>query len=261
MDQTGRHAEDVRAFWNKRAGLGQWAGTRDVIVKEIEMRAIAGYVQDGMDILEIGCGNGITAIEIARRFEVDVLGIDNAEEMVDAAKKLMTGQELRGRLAFEVGDIQEVSVIGRRFDMIYTERVIINLPDWQTQRQAITNICGLLEEGGLFVMCENSQNGLDRINSLRREIGLESITTPWHNRYLLDTELSQLDIPGIRLERVNFYSSTYYFLSRIINAWIASNEGKEPDYEAPINQLALRLPAVVGDFGQGRIWLWRRRMS
>jgi len=110
-------------------------------------------------------------------------------------------------------------------------------------------------------MCENSQNGLDRINSLRREIGLESITTPWHNRYLLDTELSQLDIPGVRLERVNFYSSTYYFLSRIINAWIASNEGKEPDYEAPINQLALRLPAVVGDFGQGRIWLWRRRMS
>ena len=55
--------QDVCAFWNGRAELGQLAGTRDVIAKQIEVDAISTYVRDGMRILEVGCGNGITAIE------------------------------------------------------------------------------------------------------------------------------------------------------------------------------------------------------
>jgi hypothetical protein len=106
-------------------------------------------------------------------------------------------------------------------------------------------------------MCENSQDGLDQINSLRQRVGLSGITPPWHNRYLRDAELEQASFPGTKLEGVNTYSSTYYFLSRIVNAWLAAQGGREPDYDDPINQLALRLPSI-GSLGQGRIWLWRK---
>ncbi|MCI0577814.1 MAG: class I SAM-dependent methyltransferase [Chloroflexi bacterium] len=257
MNDSEHQIEDIRAYWNSRAGLAQWAGTRDIIAKQLEIEAISRYVRNGMHILEVGCGNGITVIEIAKRYDVNILGIDYAEEMIVAAQELIVGQELRGQVTFQVGDVRKLSSLGANFDLIYTERVLINLPDWEAQKQAITDICSLLYKGGVYVMCENSQDGLESINELREKINLPTITPPWHNRYFRDSELAQLVVSGVQLEGINFYSSTYYFLSRVVNAWLANYEGEEPEYEAPVNQLALQLPAV-GQLGQGRIWLWRK---
>jgi ubiquinone/menaquinone biosynthesis C-methylase UbiE len=248
---------DIRAFWDSRAGLGEWAGTRDVIAKQLEIEAIASFVRDGMKVLEIGCGNGITAIELAKRYRVEIEAIDFAAGMIAAANDLLAGQELRGRVGFRVGDVRDgLGRLSAGYDLIYTERVLINLPDWPAQRQAIREITALLAEGGLYVMCENSQDGLDRINALRRRVDLPEITPPWHNRYLRDAEIEQMDLPGVVLEGVHHFSSTYYLLSRVVNAWLAAQAGEEPDYEAPVNRLALQLPAI-GELGQGRIWLWR----
>jgi ubiquinone/menaquinone biosynthesis C-methylase UbiE len=247
---------DVRAFWNSRAGLGQWAGTRDVTAKQLEMEAIASYARNGMRILDLGCGNGITAIELARRYQVEVWGIDFAEEMVAAALELAKDDELKGSVRFQTGNVLNLDSPDK-FDLIYTERVLINLPDWPAQLQAMKNIVALLSDGGLYVMCENSQDGLDKVNELREKVGLTAVIPPWHNRYLRDSELKHVNLDNARLEDIIYYSSTYYFLSRVVNAWLASREGGEPDYDAPINQLALLLPSM-GELGQGRIWLWRK---
>jgi ubiquinone/menaquinone biosynthesis C-methylase UbiE len=260
MTGEGKTPQNVLDFWNSRAGLGQWAGTRDLPLKQLEMETLAQYVRDGMRILEVGCGNGITAIELAKRYEVDIIGIDYAEEMISAASDMLAGQNLKGRVSFRTGDVRNMSEWSKRFDLIYTERVLINLEDWPQQRAAIASITDLLADGGLYVMCEHSQDGLDEINALRERVGLARITPPWHNRYLRDEELGGVELPGVKLEGVNFFSSTYYFLSRVVNAWLAAQEGEEPSYDAPVNKLALQLPAV-GTLGQGRIWLWRKAHS
>lgn len=257
MSEAAELTRDVRDFWNSRAGLGQWAGTKDVIAKQLEIEAISALVADRMRVLEVGCGNGITAIEMARRYKVQIIGIDYAKEMISAAKKMLSGQHLKGSVSFEVADVQSLSAFPEKFDLIYTERVLINLPDWPAQKQAIIDIGDLLVDGGLYVMCENSQDGLDKINALRQQVGLEEISPPWHNRYLRDAEIQQTAFPQLKLESVDSYSSTYYFLSRVVNAWLSLQEEHEPDYEAPINKLALQLPSI-GDLGQGRLWLWRK---
>jgi len=258
MSHSQEASEDIRAFWNNRAGLGQCAGTRDVIAKQLEIEAIAAYVRDGMRILDAGCGTGETAIELARRYCVEVIGIDFAEKMVASARGMAAGQHLRGCVTFQVGDVRNLAHFSEKFDLAYTERVLINLPDWETQRQAIVSIANSLVPGGLYVMCENSQDGLEKTNFFREQLGLSRITAPWHNRYLRDAELRQTTFPGLELEGVVYHSSTYYFLSRVVNAWLAAQEEKEPDYCARINQLALHLPPI-GDLGQGRTWLWRKK--
>lgn len=258
MSSSEASREDVLAFWNSRAGLGQWAGTRDVPAKQLEMAAIAGHVREGMRILEVGCGNGITAIELARRMAVSIIGIDYAEEMIVAAQSLLAGQQLKGSVEFRTGDVTKLPDFQRAFDLIYTERVLINLPDWPAQRAAIEGIMQMVAPGGVYVMCENSQDGLEKINELRARVELPRIDAPWHNRYFRDAELATLSIPGVTLESVEYYSSTYYLLSRVINASLAARAGIEPDYDSPINKLALQLPPI-GDLGQGRIWLWRKQ--
>lgn len=249
----------VKDYWDSRASLGELAGTRDIIAKQLEIEAIAKYVTDGLHILDVGCGNGITALELAQRYEVDITGIDFAEDMIIAAisSALVKDKMLKGTVRFTTGDIRNLQFLDDKFDLIYTERTLVNLPDWKTQKQAIKYITDLLTEGGLYVMCENSQDGLDMINALRERVGLPIIKPPWHNRYLLDSEIGQLTIPGVTLRGIDCYSSTYYFLSRIVNAWLADREGKEPVYDALVNQLALQLPPI-GELGQGRIWVWRK---
>lgn len=249
--------KDILKYWNKRAGLGKWAGTRDIIAKQLEMEVILSFIKNGMNILDIGCGNGITALEIAKRFNAYIKGIDNAEEMIAKAKYLLKNSQIKGKVEFVVADVRSLPDVNEKFDVIYTERTIINLTRWSDQKKAIINIFGMLKKGGLYLMCENSQDGLDRVNMLRKNIKLSVIDPPWHNRYLRDKEINKISVSRIKLEKVVYYSSTYYFLSRVVNAWLAQQKGKEPDYESSINKLALRLPSI-GEIGQGRIWLWRK---
>lgn len=246
----------VQAYWNSRAGLGLAAGSQDVLGKQMDMAAIAKYVTDGMTLLDVGCGNGVTAIELARRSSVEVTGLDYADQMIKTAVAAVARQQLRGSVRFVVGDVMHLD-IGETYDLVYSERMLINLPDWEAQKSAIVAILRLVKPGGAYVMCENSVEGLESINALRRQIGLPAISPPWHNRYLLDAEMANLNLSDATLETIEYYSSTFYLLSRVVNAWLAAREGKEPEYEAPLNQLGIMLPSI-GQLGQSRIWVWRK---
>ena len=109
MAKEAESTRDVLDFWNSRATLGQLAGTRDLIAKQLEIAALLELVQDGMRVLEVGCGNGITAIEVSRRHAVHLLAIDFAEEMIAAGVRAYVtcldprkvGRELAGR-AFDL---------------------------------------------------------------------------------------------------------------------------------------------------------------
>jgi ubiquinone/menaquinone biosynthesis C-methylase UbiE len=250
-------SRNIHAYWEDRASLGQSAGTNDLIAKQLEIEAITKHIRDGMRVMDAGCGNGITAVEVAGRFDVDVKGCDFSEEMIRQAREKASGCKLKGSVSFQVADIGNIPRTLGDFNLIYTERSLINLSGWADQKQAIQDISSFLVDGGLYVMCENSQDGLDRINALREDLGLSRIEPPWHNRYMVDAEIEQCAIPGVKLEGVQHFSSTYYLLSRVVNAWLAEQEGSAPDYNAPVNQLALKLPPF-GDLAQTRIWLWRK---
>jgi ubiquinone/menaquinone biosynthesis C-methylase UbiE len=253
-----KRSERIRAFWNSRADHGVRAGTRDTIAKQLEIQAIEKYVVDGMSVLDAGCGNGITAVELARRHEVDIVGVDFAPALIAAAKSFAEGEALKGKVSFLVADTRDLPLRSEQFDLVYTERTLINLSDWPTQKSTIDGLGNVIAPGGRYLMCENSQDGLDNLNVLRQQLGLPVIKRPWHNRYLRDVEVNSTLFETLHLEQVECFSSTYYFLSRVVNAWLAAQKGEEPDYEAPINTLALKLPPI-GDLAQVRLWVWRKR--
>ena len=245
----------IKEFWNSRANLGLKAGTQDLILKELEYQAISNYVSDGMTILDAGCGNGLTAIRLAKQYKVNIIGIDFSSKMIEAAKELAKGQKIK----FIVGDITEnIPEFKGKFDLVYTERAIVNLEDWATQNLVIELLATYLKPSGLYLMCECSQNALNRINDVRVEIDLPEIIRPWHNRYLYDEEIPF--VGGFTLIGVEDFSSTYYFLSRVVNAYLARLENREPDYNSAVNQLALKLPPLISGFGQVKLWIWRRNI-
>lgn len=249
--------DKVLEHWNQRARLAERAGSDDVIAKNLEINAISEYVKNGMKIAEFGCGNGMTAFEILNRYNVELACFDFSPEMIHSANKLAKQLKLKQKVSFEVADIRAEPKIQKKFDLIYSERMIINLPDWETQARAISYLTNLLEVGGKYLMCENSINGLENINKFRKSAGLDPISAPWHNLYLSDELVASLELKGARLVEVNEFSSSYYFLSRVVNAWLAKKEGKSPSYDAPVNQLAFEIPPF-GDCSQGKLWVFEK---
>ena len=249
--------DERQIFWDSRAGMGFSAGTNDIILKQMEMKAISSRIRDGMSILDFGCGNGITAVELAKQFNVSIIGIDFSNDMIDEAEKYAKAETVSGRTRFLVGDNNTISFVPEKFDCIYTERAIINLKSWSEQTKAIRELGEHLKPSGVYLMCECSQDGFQSINELRDILDLEPINMPWHNRYLRDSEIESLSIAGLSLESIDPFTSSYYFLSRVINAALAKMENRIPQYDAPINTLALKLPSI-GTTAQVKIWVWRK---
>lgn len=260
MDDNVATSARVLAFWNERAALGAAAGTNDLTAKQLEMEALKAFIKPEQSILDAGCGNGTTALYIAGQHPVKVHGMDFSPEMVAAANAELEKRHLTdSQVSFSVGNVKEAAALPERYDIVLTERVLINLSSWEEQREAIRGLIGLLKPGGKYLMCENLRDGLENLNVLRERVGLPTIQSPWHNRYLQRDELATIDFAD-KVEEVDF-SSPYYFMSRVVNAWLAREEGREPSYDAPVNRLGLLLndvPALRGlDVGQTRLWVWQ----
>lgn len=252
---------EVAALWDDQARAG--TVTRDPILKEIEMKHVALHVRDGMRVLDAGCGDGSTLLYLRERFSgCEFVGFDHSAEMVRAAHRRFAD---RGYLAPTIlqGDVTNPPdaikstyprQVGDWFDLVYTERVLINLPDWKTQQAALDALWSLKAPTGTLLCVESCQDGLDRLNGLRRRVGLEPITPPWHNRYVRADEMKRA---LIFTPEVSDFTSSYYVLSRVVNAKLAQDEGREPAYDAPVNQLALSLPPLCEGYGQTWSWKWR----
>lgn len=234
--------DEVNRHWNERASLGEKAGTDDLIAKRLEQRALLDALPPSRElrILEIGCGRGETAQMVAA-IHPNLTAIDNAEEM------LLAAMDDAPDIDFRLGDLFDIE---GEWDIIYTQRCLINIAD---QERAFQTIADHLAPGGWYLSVECSQDGLDAINASRQRVELPEILPPyvWH-RYLLDSELAQVEC--LNLLECREFSSTYYFLSRVVNA--ALSEGK-PSYDAPVNRLALDLPSH-GPWAQTRLWIWEK---
>jgi len=79
-------------------------------------RSIAGCSPiEGRSVLDIGCGPGHYAVELARRGAGEVLGIDFAEGMIKLAEGRARATGVEDRCRFVLGDILEAD-IDRKYD-------------------------------------------------------------------------------------------------------------------------------------------------
>jgi len=246
-----------KLFWDDQASKGKKSGSQDLLLNQLEQKIIISKVRDcnPKSILEIGCGDGNTALMIKKELpKIKIEAFDFSDKMIDEAKKNASINSID--IDFFVHDMNKLNNINKKYDMIISKRALINLDSYNQQIVILNDIYHLLKSNGKYLMCESSKKGLQEINNLRLVFDLERIEEPWHNTYIDEEKLDTEDIKLTLFKKVNF-SSTYYFLSRVVNAHISKLDKLEPDYNSEINRMALKTPSF-GNLSQSLLWIWNK---
>jgi len=235
-------AERIRSFWDERAqkfGAHQRATLGETYLRHVEIKSMLSELKTRRPAraLDVGCGNGYsTKCYAAALPNTQFTGIDFSREML-----LFAEEDRPSNAAFAFADVTDAATLpDGPFEMIFTQRCIQNLPDYDTQRGAIDNLVARLAPGGTLILNECSKDGVAQLNGLRQRLGLKPIEgiEPWHNCFMRDDWLAR-DY-GVRVRHI---SSTYMFAAKIIHKRLA--------------KAAKHLPSV-GRFGYDRFYLIHR---
>lgn len=232
----------MKDFWQNQAKEYKFdlkAVNFDPLEEDLEFFFLDKLVKEGKEVLDLGCGNGRTLLELAKRKKTSKFyGVDFTEEMVSVA------QEEKKKLGvtnvnFYVGDaaLEPIkTMFNWKFDIVLTKRLLINLKG-EDKLKAVENIHGLLKEKGTYIMVECFIEPLQRINRIRKALNLEEIKVKFFNEYLDSSFFNKIKNLFKIKKKIDF-ESLYYFISRIYNASLSCGN---PDYYASINRLSIEL--------------------
>jgi ubiquinone/menaquinone biosynthesis C-methylase UbiE len=288
MEFPGRHSrsrlenklmnlEEIRAHWadwSRSWGTDLRATTRGATAKQLEIDALSRRFARtlGTDpkgsVLEVGCGNGINCVSLAARFSgLRLHGIDIVEGMIESAGKNAVDRKVSDRVTFSVGDALEpakAAGVSGNYDLVFTDRCIINLNTTALQVQAIGAMARLVRPGGHLVMIENSAETHARQNDLRQMLGLERRKVAEFNLFFDDAAI-RAALPGLGLELVDVedFGSLHDLVLYVL---LPTTNGGEIDYTNPLVAKAAELnakmsaafPGSLGAFGQNRMYVCRR---
>ncbi|MDI6906008.1 MAG: methyltransferase domain-containing protein [Thermoanaerobacterales bacterium] len=83
----------------------------------------------GRTVLDVACGNGATALYLARAFGCRVIGVDLGAENIARARRKAAAEGLDGRVEFVRGDAEKLPVPGGSCDAVISECAFCTFPD------------------------------------------------------------------------------------------------------------------------------------
>ncbi len=234
---------EVKDFWEKEAlkiAEQKQGAHSDPFLVELEDWFVISALEKFKphNLLDVGCGNGQRTIKFSKDVSGTTIGIDYTENMIRFAKKYETST-----LQFKVANVLEKPPFNEKFDCVASCRCLINLENMENVLSALQYFYEILNPEGILIMCEVSAQGHDRLNKLRKSVGLKPIETVWHN-INLDEEVvfKYLENKFLILEKTHF--GLYYAITRVLHPALIMPE--EPSPTAKINEIAMKMQKHVG---------------
>lgn len=211
---------EIRDYWTRQAKNNitrPEASWFDVPMMQLELAEMAKFVDDGDNVLDVGCANGYKTIELANKKNICIHGIDYVPDMIEAAKN-QPKENTRSYVTFDVGNILDMHLLPTMYDKVVVYRVIINLHDWEQQIQGIQECAARLRPGGLLLMSEATVQGFVALNQVRKFFGVSVLEYPKYNNYLDVEKLITYPFKDLKFKKCVEFSSTYYFGTRVLRS-------------------------------------------
>src|SRR6266568_1822885 len=258
--------EEIKDFWIRQAaeyGQSPSVSWSDYRVIEMEISELVRRLDDGDKVLDVGCANGFSTIQLASQKAIEIRGLDYLPEMIEQARASMRSlpSSMPGKIDFDVGNIMAIPEPSGVYDKVVVIRVVINLGEWSNQLTALRECARVLKPGGVLLLSEATIQGWSKMNDLRREWGLPDIPMPGFNSYL--DEQKVIDFMAAELELVELanFASTYFVGTRLLKPLLTRALGGNMDPANPNaewNRWFSTLPAW-GDYGTQKLFVFRKR--
>lgn len=136
---------DQEDFFNEFSRIRQNPNNHNDL---IEQPAIKELLPDlnGLDILDLGCGNGLYSKELMDRKANSVLGVDISNKMITEARKLENEN-----LTFKELAMEEISKIPKQFDLVISSLAFHYVEDFN---KLLKDISCLLKSQGYLIFSQ-----------------------------------------------------------------------------------------------------------
>ncbi|KAL8904968.1 MAG: hypothetical protein Q9207_002921 [Kuettlingeria erythrocarpa] len=127
-------------------------------------------LRDGMKVLDVGCGVGGPAREIAKFSGANIVGFNNNDYQIERAERYALKEGMSSQLSFTKGDFMQMSFPPNVFDAVYAIEATVHAPSLEG---VYSEIFRVLKPGGVFGVYEwLMTEKYDNENSRHREIRL-----------------------------------------------------------------------------------------
>jgi ubiquinone/menaquinone biosynthesis C-methylase UbiE len=89
------------------------------------------HIEEAKSVLDIGCGIGITASYLVKKYDCEVVALDISEIMVNSAKETARTENTEKRVEFIIADAQHLPLRSNLFDSVISESVNSFIKDKQ----------------------------------------------------------------------------------------------------------------------------------
>ncbi len=138
---------------------GSYADAYDALYETKDYTAECNFIEAGVRdfgsgthrrLLDLGCGTGGHALELANR-GYDVTGVDRSTAMLEIAQRKLGQRSGRGAVSFVAGDIETVSA-GSEFDVAVMMFAVMGyIAETDKLVRALRNVRRHLRRGGTFI--------------------------------------------------------------------------------------------------------------
>lgn len=139
-------AQQTARFWDKIADGYAKSDIADMAAYEYTLERSASYIGAQDEVLELGCGTGMTAVRLAPHAG-HFTGSDVSEGMLTHCRARAAEAGL-DNLSFTQAMVGDQTFQGRQFDVVMAHSLLHLLPDLD---QRLADIAALVKPGGLLI--------------------------------------------------------------------------------------------------------------
>lgn len=259
----------IKTYWDEKAEqyiTDPKATTNEYWLRELEIKEITRALKNikrKRTILDVGCGDGYSTIKIWKNFSqsnINIIGTDYSQNMIRNAHLFLKKNKINSsHIQFFVYDLLDLENFRKKFDVVISDRCLINLPSRAMQKRAIGQIAAVLNTKGFYIMVENFIEGHKNMNKLRKKLGLQPIPVRWHNLFFNENFLYNAVSRYFNIIAIKNIGSLFYLITKVVYSKLCQLEKKEVDYNHPIYSIAVELEEIAGDFGPLRLVVLQKK--
>ena len=143
-------------------------------------KILGSYIEDGMTVLDIGCGPGFFSIEMAQMVGKSgrVIAADLQEGMLQKLRDRIQGTELEERIRLHKCEINKLG-LSEHFDFVLAFYMVHEVPD---QQGFLNEIKSILKPNGHVLIIEppfhTSKKDFDDVVRKAQDAGLKVVSRP-----------------------------------------------------------------------------------